>query len=98
MLLDTVEHCYEKLLLLVDRYIRTPKGKDLGAALQSEMEEFCERYKTDPDGCLATVAALVAAGEYLPCLYRSLPSRAQDAKGTPLYKVVPRQGGHECLV
>jgi len=45
---DTVEHCYEKLLLLREHYIRTPEGKELGLALQSEMELFCERYKEDP--------------------------------------------------
>ena len=92
-----VQHCYDKLLLLVDRYIRTPRGKALGAALQTEMEAFCQRYKADPEGCLATVADLVAGGEYLPCLYRSMPLQ-EDGKGTPLYKVVSRQGGNECIV
>ena len=37
---DVVEHMHEKLLKLVDNYIRTPTAKILGAPLQDEMNQY----------------------------------------------------------
>jgi len=45
-------------------------------------------------GCLKDIEELVASGDYLPCLYRSLPAETlEQCSDTPLYQVVRSPGG-----
>lgn len=38
------QHCYDKLLLLKDQYIRTKKGKEMAGPLHKEIEEYLENH------------------------------------------------------